>query len=834
MRIRKKPWEAEELERAAGGILIENPAALRGRWAEYFGGSGPIHIEIGCGKGRFIVAHAERFPGVNYIAVEKEARVCVMALKLARIAGDPPNLRFIIGDARDLAEFFAPGELSRIYLNFPDPWDRRKKWTPRRLTHSSFLALYERICPDCELFLKTDNRILFDFSVSELEKRGWSITSLTRDLAQSGCESDVITEYEEKFLAVGQPIRRLEAGFGKGNAMPIPEGDSRLGSLHDSRKLLRESVMEWDLRDFYEGLDDPALARDMDDFRRYAAEYAAFADSPGQPAEALARYVELSNRYERFERIKLYCRLVQSAGEFSQVQAKITDAGDERARKQEAVFDGINAGLAAPEAAARRYIAAIPDLGGLIASNGTLAEHEFFLREAAAKGAYALGGREEELAARLTTHGAAAFGSLKERLFATLTGGVTIGGETRTMPMNSIRLLSSSSDPNIREAGFNAELAACPQIAETAAAALFGVKGASVALAKARGFESLLDETLFKSRLERGTLESLLAEIRKRLPMFRRYFRAKAKRLGYGGGLKFRDLFAPVAGDRRYTYGDACDLVEKCFARYSAKMAAFARRAYDSRWVDAAPRAGKRGGAFCENIHALGQSRILMTFDGSFDDVLTLAHETGHAYHGDCLAAETYANSGYTMPIAETASTLCETIVCRAAALSDEEDLALTALECELSGAGQVIVDIYSRFLFEDAVVKAAEDGPLSVAELNALMVKCQREAYGDGLAEGSEHPYMWVVKPHYYDEYTHYYNFPYAYGLLFAKGLFALWESEGEGFADKYEKLLGVTGKTTLEDAAASVGIDVRGREFWARAMDSIEKDIARFGKMV
>jgi tRNA (guanine-N7-)-methyltransferase len=213
MRIRKKPWEAEELDLAAGGILIENPAALRGRWAEYFGGTGPIHIEIGCGKGRFIVTHAERFPGVNYVALEKESRVCVIALKRARLAGNPPNLRFIIGDARDLAELFAPGELSRIYLNFPDPWDRRKKWLPRRLTHSGFLALYERICPDCELFFKTDNRILFDFSVSELRKRGWRITSLTRDLARSGLEGGAVTEYEEKFLAIGQPICRLEAEF---------------------------------------------------------------------------------------------------------------------------------------------------------------------------------------------------------------------------------------------------------------------------------------------------------------------------------------------------------------------------------------------------------------------------------------------------------------------------------------------------------------------------------------------------------------------------------------------------------------------------------------------
>ena len=214
MRIRKKPWADEEMALAAGTLLPGEPGGLKGRWRVEFGNNGPIHIELGCGKGRFINTLAPLNPGVNFVAVEKEPLVCVMALKLARLGGNPPNLRFIIADVRELSDYFEAGEVSRIYMNFPDPWHRKKRWIRRRLTHGDFLAIYETLCPNCELFLKTDNAVFFDFSLAELTSRGWLIENVTRDLRQSGAPN-VVTEYEEKFNAEGVPIMRLEAYFHK-------------------------------------------------------------------------------------------------------------------------------------------------------------------------------------------------------------------------------------------------------------------------------------------------------------------------------------------------------------------------------------------------------------------------------------------------------------------------------------------------------------------------------------------------------------------------------------------------------------------------------------------
>lgn len=212
MRIRKKPWSDSEMELAKGSYLPDDPAAIKGRWSEEFGNDNPIHLEIGCGKGRFVNALAIQNPDINYIALEKEEMVCVMALKQSRLNDSPPNLRYIIADASQLEEFFERGEVSRMYINFPDPWHRKKRWIRRRLTHSNFLELYEELFPGCELFLKTDNVVFFDFSLIQLKNRGWQILSVTRDLHNSEFKSkNVVTEYEEKFSSEGIPIMQLNA-----------------------------------------------------------------------------------------------------------------------------------------------------------------------------------------------------------------------------------------------------------------------------------------------------------------------------------------------------------------------------------------------------------------------------------------------------------------------------------------------------------------------------------------------------------------------------------------------------------------------------------------------
>ncbi|MCL2573906.1 MAG: tRNA (guanosine(46)-N7)-methyltransferase TrmB [Defluviitaleaceae bacterium] len=209
MRIRKKVWA--ERERAENPMYIANPRECKGRWREIFGNDNPVHLEIGCGKGKFIVENALRYPDINFVAMEKYSKIMSMALRRARLAGHLPNLFIFCDDAEDIADVFAEGELSRIYLNFSDPWRDRARWHKRRLTHRGFLARYEGIMATKEAFFKTDNVLLFDFSLKEFEEAGWELSNVTRDLHGSGFEGNIMTEYEERFSAAGIGICRLEA-----------------------------------------------------------------------------------------------------------------------------------------------------------------------------------------------------------------------------------------------------------------------------------------------------------------------------------------------------------------------------------------------------------------------------------------------------------------------------------------------------------------------------------------------------------------------------------------------------------------------------------------------
>jgi oligoendopeptidase F len=282
--------------------------------------------------------------------------------------------------------------------------------------------------------------------------------------------------------------------------------------------------------------------------------------------------------------------------------------------------------------------------------------------------------------------------------------------------------------------------------------------------------------------------------------------------------------------DMRFTYAEAVDYVVKNFNLFSEKMGGYAKKAFDERWLDAEPRQGKRGGAYCMNIHSLKQSRIMSNFTGSLGDVATLAHELGHGYHGHCLGKETYMNAHYPMPIAETASTFCETLIFDSALKSAGSDEKIVILEAQITDATQVIIDIYARYVFETNLFAKRENGPLTVKEIKELMTQAQKTAYGETLDPATPHPYMWVNKPHYYYPSRNFYNFPYAYGLMFALGLYSEYLRTGEAFLPKYDNLLAVTGKLSLEDIGRTAGIDVESEDFWVSSLKLIEKKVDEF----
>ncbi|KGG80486.1 oligoendopeptidase F [Caloranaerobacter azorensis H53214] len=514
--------------------------------------------------------------------------------------------------------------------------------------------------------------------------------------------------------------------------------------------------------------------------------------------------------------------------------AELTSSVDAKNEKALMIIDKLQTKiteLTKPTVKFQRWLNSIENLDKIISSSNILKEHEFYLKEIYNKAKYLLSDEEEILIAKMSNTGSNAWTKLQNILTSTLLVDININGQEKQLPLPIVRNMAYDKDPKIRKTAYEAELKSYKKIEESSAACLNGIKGEVLTVCEMKGYNSPLDMTLIDSRMDRETLNAMLSAIKESLPTFRKYYKRKAELLGYNNGLPFYELFAPMGEiDMNFTYDEAKDYIVKNFRSFSEKLAEFANNAFENRWIDAKPREGKRGGAFCANLHPIKQSRILSNFTGSFSDVITLAHELGHGYHGDCLKDESILNSDYPMPLAETASIFCETIVKNAALKEATSKEAFWILEQSISDAGQVIVDIYSRFLFESNLFEKRKDHALSVRELKELMLDAQKEAYGDGLDENYLHPYMWICKPHYYEAAYNFYNFPYAFGLLFAIGLYAEYLKKGKAFIEEYDRLLAATGKNNAVDVAKLMGIDIRSVDFWRSSLKLIEKDIEKF----
>ncbi|TSA85910.1 M3 family oligoendopeptidase [Deinococcus detaillensis] len=471
------------------------------------------------------------------------------------------------------------------------------------------------------------------------------------------------------------------------------------------------------------------------------------------------------------------------------------------------------------------------NLETLLADSETARQHAYSLQRAVEEARYLLPEGEEELASALHPASGGAWNKLHGNLTSQMR--VPFGGQT--LPMTAIRNLASDADEQVRQDAYDAELAAWKAAEVPLAAAMNGVKGEAGVLNLRRGHASALDASLLIHGIDRATLDAMTAAIEESLPDFQAYFLSKARRLGHQK-LDWHNLLAPQGeAGREWSYAAGAAFIEKQFRSYSDKLGDFAARAFNENWLDAGPRDGKRGGAFCMTWKPeVGESRVLLNYGGTLDAVSTVAHELGHAYHNFCLRHRTPVQSRTPMTLAETASIFCETIV-QEAALSEVvgheagEQAAgnsaeqLYILETQLMGHAQVVVDIHSRFLFEQAVSARRTERDLSSAELCTLMEQAQRTAYGDAL--GQAHPYMWAVKPHYYS--VAFYNYPYTFGLLFSLGLYARYQAEPETFRAAYDELLASTGLSSPQELAGRFGMNLHDVGFWRSSLDVIRRQI-------
>lgn len=473
-------------------------------------------------------------------------------------------------------------------------------------------------------------------------------------------------------------------------------------------------------------------------------------------------------------------------------------------------------------------------LDRLAAADEVVAEHRYFLGEQLAERQHQMSPQEEDLAADLARSGADAWSRLQESISSQLNVQWR-PGEWRTVV--ELRGMAHNGERAVRRRAFELEVGAWQSMATPLAYALNGVKGHSIVVDQRRGYETPLDRALFLSRLSRNGLETMILVMEESLPVFRDYLNTKARALGLER-LAFYDLFAPLGRTRSWSYSEAMSFIASRFASFSPELAQFADAVAQKNWIDAEPRPGKVGGAYCISMPLAGESRILANFDGSTAAVFTLAHELGHAYHHQLLKNAPASRRDYPMTLAETASIFCESIVLEGALSavprSDGEMERIALIDLFLQDATQVVVDILSRYYFEQAIFHRREHGELSAADLCHSMREAQLATYGDALDSDSLHPYMWAVKGHYYRHDLAFYNFPYAFGLLFALSLYQQYRDSPAGFVARYRALLADSGSASTDAVAAAAGLAVTDPDCWRQALHPIAARVQEFAGLV
>lgn len=591
----------------------------------------------------------------------------------------------------------------------------------------------------------------------------------------------------------------------------------------------------WDLTNIYADLSDPQLHADLEDIKANIAtleiyfrlELLPLVEYPIQPEELSAKltcYIDQLNAI-----------LLKSSTIGSYLYGLVsTNSFDKAAEQLMSKVQIDQLPLENLLVRVRKWFDSMRDqLPAALEFEGSARAHRFYILEEVEHSRYMMSEPEEILANELTLSGGDAWDKLQATLTSQKTVQFELDGQLQTLPMPALINLRSHPDADVRERAYKLEQSVWEEMKEPLAACLNGVKGEANTLNKKRGREDCLHSSLEFARIDRETLDAMLDAIKDSLPMFRRYFQAKARHLGQEK-LPWWSLFAPLGKtDTTFSFDQARDLILENLGQFSPELSGFVETAFNQHWIDAEQRPGKQGGAYCMGIDALKESRILANFDGSLDQVMTLAHELGHGFHNYCAfqADKSQLQTRTPMTLAETASIMNETIMFHAllkSVTNREEELSL--LETKISGDAQVVVDILSRFLFEKEVFDRRDKATLSADEISEVMLQAQRDSYGDGIDPDVMNKFAWTWKSHYYSPTLSFYNYPYAFGLLFGTGLYAIYQQRGSAFVEDYKALLASTGEAPAAELAARFGIDIRSKAFWKSSLDQTADLVERY----
>ena len=580
----------------------------------------------------------------------------------------------------------------------------------------------------------------------------------------------------------------------------------------------------WNLDILYTGFDTPEFMGDMESLGALVKDFEDFADGADKlnTKELLLGFIKKNEALSNvISKLAIYANLRYSA-----------DTRDSDAASMLGRIMASASALAAPSAKLNNLIASVEDLDDTIDSTPELHDYRYLLTNVKRDSKYLLSDGEESIMARLNLSGANAWSDLQ----SSLTSSVKVDYRGEKITLSAARNLAYSPDSDVRRDGYEAELKCYDSIKDSVAFALNSIKLQVLTECDIRGYKSPLAKSLYQSRMKEETLDALLSAMQEYMPVFRKYLKAKAKALGHKDGLPWYDLFAPMGKcDKVYTKDDARDYLLGIFSGFDTELHDMVKCAFDNEWIDFYPREGKVGGAFDCGVPSAKESRVLTNFDGSFSDVVTLAHELGHSFHDRQVFTHSVLNQEYSMPVAETASTFNEVLVMETAiAAATDKDEKLALLESQLMDTTQIIVDIYSRFLFEKSVFENRPNEFMSADRMCELMLKAQSEAYGNGLNKELMHPYMWLCKGHYYSGGLSFYNYPYAFGGLFARGLYAKYKKEGASFVDTYKAMLKATSVSDVEDCALIAGVDLTDRSFWCEGLKTVAEKIDEFCEIV
>lgn len=581
---------------------------------------------------------------------------------------------------------------------------------------------------------------------------------------------------------------------------------------------------EWSLDVLYKGFSDPSYQEDRRKLMELTDQLVDFSETLSKnltsEEETLLQAIDYLEQYQLLgSKISYYVALRQSV-----------NTSDSEIMNEMSAIERQLSLSSKPMSVIHKFIANIEALDTYLKKYPKLKEYEYLIAEIKKEAKHLLSEDVEEVIAKLNISAGSAWSSMQSFLTSTLE--VEYRDNIITLP--EIRNKAHSEDALVRKEAYAAEVKALEKIKDAVSYSLNSIKTQVNTICELRGYDSPLAMTLSQAKMKHETLDAMMEAIKEALPSFHKYLKHKAKIMGHEKGLPWFDLFAPIGeSTTKFTTEESRDYLVKHFRSFTDDLADMVVEAYENEWIDFYPRKGKVGGAFCENMPFAKQSRILTNFTGSLSDVVTLAHELGHAYHGLNIEEHLPLNVNYSMPVAETASTFNEALIMEAVIKESSGREKIALIENQLQDVTQIICDIYSRYLFETAAFEKSKTGFLFADELKEMMLSAQKVAYGDGLDHDYLHPYMWVVKGHYYSESLSFYNFPYAFGGLFARGLYEKYKLEGSEFVAKYKALLNATTVMSVEDAAKQAEINLENPEFWRTSLGTIEELIEEFVKL-